>query len=154
MKITPHFSLEEASASDTAKRLDIDNSVPEELLGNIHKTCEKLEEIRALFNGLPILVSSFYRCPALNAKVGGAKNSAHMDGRACDFNVKGLEPREVLEKVASSKITFDQFIVEQDKRGNEWCHIAVEKDGAEPRNQILYGIKGDTSSSFTRVERG
>jgi len=36
-------------------------------------------------SGAKIVVTSGYRCPARNAKVGGAKGSMHLQGRAFDF---------------------------------------------------------------------
>ena len=153
MNITEHFTLEEAQHSDTAKKLDIDNRIPDELLSNLHRMCEKLEEVRALV-GQPIMISSFYRCPALNEKVGGSKTSAHMECRAVDFNAKFHTSEMVFDKIRESKIQVDQCIIEQDKRGNEWVHVAIEKEGSSPRNEFLRGIKGDTSSKFTRIARG
>ena len=153
MKITEHFSMEEASHSDTAKKLNVDNSIPESLLNNLQRMCARLEEVRALV-GQPIMISSFYRCPELNTKVGGSKSSAHMDCRAVDFNAKFNTAEMVFNKIKDGKIEVDQCIIEQDKRGNEWVHLAIEKEGALPRNEFLRGIKGDTSSSFTRIHRG
>lgn len=153
MKITDHFSIEEAQHSDTASKFNIDNRIPEALLGNLHRMCSKLEEIRSLI-GQPVMISSFYRCPELNAKVGGSKTSAHMDCRAVDFNCKFHSAEMVFNKIKDSKIQVDQCIIEQDKRGNEWVHVAIEKEGENPRNEFLRGIKGDTSSKFTRVARG
>lgn len=53
-----------------------------------------LSTVRAHF-GKPIIITSGYRCPAYNAKVGGAKSSQHLTGKAVDFQVKGVEPKEV-----------------------------------------------------------
>lgn len=153
MKITEHFSIEEAAHSDTAKKFNIDNQIPDSLMGNLHRMCEKLEQVRSLV-GQPIMISSFYRCPELNTKVGGSKTSAHMDCRAVDFNAKFNTAEMVFNKIKDSKIEIDQCIIEQDKRGNEWVHIAIEKEGESPRNEFLRGIKGDTSSKFTRIARG
>ena len=43
-----------------------------------------LEDLRAMV-GLPLLVSSGYRCEAHNIAIGGAKNSSHTNGRAADL---------------------------------------------------------------------
>lgn len=53
-----------------------------------------LEAVRAHF-GAPVTVNSGNRCPAYNAKVGGAQNSQHKLSRAADITVKGVSPREV-----------------------------------------------------------
>lgn len=152
MKITEHFTLAEAEASDTAKRLGIDNSIPESLMNNLKRMCETLEEIRAIF-GKPLMISSFYRCPDLNKKVGGSKTSAHMECRACDFTIKGVETDEVFESIKHSNIIFDQLILESSSKGSTWVHIGIHKDGSEPRRMVMTGSKTDSGSTF-RVENG
>ncbi|WP_256122119.1 D-Ala-D-Ala carboxypeptidase family metallohydrolase, partial [Gilliamella sp. wkB72] len=85
MKLTEHFTLEEFTRSTTASRLKIDNSVPTELMPNIKLSAAKLELVRHAL-GKPIIITSGYRCPALNARVGGVATSAHTKGLAVDFN--------------------------------------------------------------------
>lgn len=149
--MTPHFSLEEVTHSDTAKRLGIDNTVPLGLMDNVKRMCEKLEEVRSLF-GKPIKITSFYRCPELNKKVGGSKTSAHMNGLACDFTVKGIDVEDVFSNIKASEITFDQLILESSKTST-WIHLGVEKDGDKPRQMVMSGTKTDKGSTF-RVENG
>lgn len=151
MKITEHFSLGEISKSDTAIRFGIDNSVPSELMSNLKKMCEKLEEVRALFDK-PVKITSFYRSPELNTKVGGSKTSAHKDCRACDFTVKGVDVVDVFSNIKSSNIIFDQLILESSKTST-WIHLGIEKDGEKPRQMVMSGTKTDKGSTF-RVENG
>lgn len=75
IQISEHFKLSEfkSPGTDTVK-YDTD-------------ILAMLEKIRAHFGG-PIQITSGYRTPAYNKKVGGSTNSAHMDGRAADFKVK------------------------------------------------------------------
>ena len=40
--------------------------------------------------GLPIRVTSGYRCPELNEEVGGVEDSWHMDGCAADITALGI----------------------------------------------------------------
>lgn len=47
MKITPNFSLAELTRSDTAKRRGLSNTPNDHEMGNIKKTAEVLEKIRA-----------------------------------------------------------------------------------------------------------
>lgn len=49
---------------------------------------DSLETIRE-FSGIPIQITSGYRCAAHNAAVGGKPNSAHLAGEAADFFVSG-----------------------------------------------------------------
>lgn len=53
---------------------------------------EALEDIRE-FAGIPIQITSGYRCAAHNAAVGGKPNSAHLLGEAADFWVSGDKDR-------------------------------------------------------------
>jgi hypothetical protein len=53
---------------------------------------DKLEAIRE-FTGIPMTITSGYRCPTRNAEVGGEANSAHLAGEAADFFVSGNRDR-------------------------------------------------------------
>ena len=87
MQITEHFTVEEFERSSTADRLGIANRVPAALLPNLRTLCvEVLEPLRA-FTGKPIVISSGYRCPALNRAVGGVSQSQHLRGEAADLHL-------------------------------------------------------------------
>lgn len=43
--------------------------------------------------GRPIIFTSAYRCPAYNAKIGGARNSRHLIGDAVDIAIAGMDWR-------------------------------------------------------------
>ena len=70
MKLTVNFSLEELTHSDIAVRAGIDNAPPPELMSNLKRTAEAMEEVRQLLGGRPITVSSGYRGPEVNKLVG------------------------------------------------------------------------------------
>lgn len=134
MQLTPHFNLDELIVSQTAARQGLDNSLPAHLLPNMRRLAELLETARWLLGGRPIVISSGYRSPAVNALVGGSATSAHMDGRAADFTCPGFgRPAAVAQGLAGSHLLFDQLILEFDA----WVHISVAPDGAAPRRQLL-----------------
>ena len=84
-----YFSLSEFSHSDTAVSLGIDNTIPKACVANIeHLAYNVLDPIREHW-GLPIRVTSGYRCPELNDEVGGVEDSWHMDGCAADITALG-----------------------------------------------------------------
>lgn len=60
----------------------------------------KLQAIRYHF-GKPVTINSAYRTPTYNSKVGGAKNSYHMQGRAFDIVVKDVPLDEVCKYAES-----------------------------------------------------
>lgn len=73
-----------------------------------------LERVRAVL-GCPILISSGYRSPKLNAAIGGARNSQHCKGEAADFIAPGFgSPMEVCKEIVKHQesIQFDQLIHE------------------------------------------
>lgn len=119
MKLSKYFTLEEVVSSQTASRLDLDNTPPEDIKTNLALTCRLADEVRELL-GKPMLVSSGYRSPAVNAAVGGAARSAHMTGYALDFISPGFgTPEDVVRAVYRSKIDFDQIIME-----GTWVHLS------------------------------
>lgn len=59
-----------------------------------------LNKIREHF-GKPITITSGYRCPTHNSRVGGATGSRHSKGDAADIVVSGVTPREVAKYAES-----------------------------------------------------
>lgn len=120
--LSPHFSLEEMMASQVAARCGIDNTPTPDIVTALTETARLLEEVRQLLGSMPLLVSSGYRCPALNEKAGGAVHSAHMRGEAADFICPSYgSPFEVCQAIADTDIEFDQLILEF----GQWTHIAT-----------------------------
>lgn len=70
-------------------------SANETITANIIRLARKLDEVRELFGGNPIFITSWYRPPFVNRKVGGGSNSQHLNGGAVDFCVEGFTPSEV-----------------------------------------------------------
>lgn len=64
------------------------------------KLIEYLEQIRNHFNA-PVTITSAYRCPTHNARIGGAVGSRHSKGDAADIQVKGVAPRDVAKYAES-----------------------------------------------------
>ena len=55
---------------------------------------DALQELRDLA-GLPVRVTSGYRCPEHNRGIGGATRSQHLLGTAADIVVRGMTPAEM-----------------------------------------------------------
>jgi hypothetical protein len=69
--LSPHFTLEELTISQTAVRKGIDNTPTLEVCTNLEALCGNvLERIRDLVCA-PIVISSGFRSLALNRRVGG-----------------------------------------------------------------------------------
>jgi hypothetical protein len=139
--LTDHFTLDELTRSSTAERMGIDNTVPDALLSHLFVLAVGLEQVRALL-GFPLYIDSGYRCPMLNAVVGGAKQSAHMEGYAADFICPAFgDPLSIVKALEASGIKFDKCIQE----GN-WVHISFDP---AMRQQILTAHFGDQGTTYT-----
>ena len=64
------------------------------------KLVEYLQNIRDHF-GKSITITSAYRCPSYNKSIGGATQSYHSKGMACDIVVNGVSPTEVAKYAES-----------------------------------------------------
>lgn len=131
MNLSPHFTLAEMTVSQEAARRGIDNTPPPAVVDALKRTCQGLEAVRVRLGCAPVIVSSGYRSPALNAAVGGSKNSQHMTGQAADIICPGFGgPAEVAAALRDSGIEYDQLILEFGR----WVHISFAPN---PRRQAL-----------------
>ncbi len=138
MNISEHITLAESYKSQIAERYGINNIPPKEVLPAMKLVAEMcFEPIRKHF-GIPIAVTSFYRCDELNKKVGGSKTSQHVKGEAMDIDADifgGITNRQIFEW-AKYNLKFDQLIYEYgDVNNPAWVHISYKKTGN--RNQVI-----------------
>jgi zinc D-Ala-D-Ala carboxypeptidase len=130
MRLTPNFSLEQLIYSETAERGRIDNTPSAEIVNNLRLLAQGLEQVRTL-TGFPLEISSGYRCPELNLRVGGATTSQHTRGQAADFTCAEFGPPvDIIKAIRGSDIDFDQCILEYAR----WVHISFS---AAPRGKVL-----------------
>jgi zinc D-Ala-D-Ala carboxypeptidase len=134
MNITPHFTLEELTASEAADRNGWDNTPNEQELANLKRLADFLEQVKAVLNGKPIMVNSAFRSKLVNDSVGSKDSSQHRIGCAADIRVPGMTPDEVVRAIISSGIGYDQVIREFDR----WTHVSVPNTvDSAPRRQAL-----------------
>ena len=132
-RLTAHFTLEELCHSDVALREGIDNKPPPEVVANLVRLARLLEKVRVVLKK-PMRITSGYRSPALNARIGGSSKSAHMDGRAADFIRPAFgTPYVVAKKIASARLGFDQMIHEYGR----WVHLAVPRVNERADRELL-----------------
>lgn len=134
MQLSEHFTLAELTISNTAKRLNLDNTPKGVQLENLKYTATKMEEVRSLLKN-PISVSSGYRSPAVNKAVGSkAKHSQHMEGQAVDFTCPGFgTPDDIVRAIKASNIEYDQVIKEFDR----WVHISFVKTNSRKQALVI-----------------
>ena len=141
--LSEHFTLEEATFSDTAVRQGINNQPSAKQFANMTLAAEGMEKVRALL-GKGIHINSWLRLPELNVAVGGSKVSSHMDGWAIDFTCSGFgDPLAVCKAIEASDIKFDQMIHEYGR----WTHISFAPEMRQqkmtimkPQNKYVQGI--------------
>lgn len=126
------FSLEVLCASTTATRLGLDNSPPPAARERLLSLARYVLDPLALhFFGYPIRILSGYRCPRLNALVGGSSGSQHMRGEAVDL-VIAHQPNLVVAEWAHHNLPTDQVILEfPDSPGGGWVHLSHRCGGPQ-----------------------
>lgn len=86
-KITEHFKVKEFACKDGSPIVFVDEYLAV-LLDILRETIKK-----------PVIITSGYRTPEHNKKVGGAKYSYHMRGMAADIIVKDMAPKDVAKEL-------------------------------------------------------
>jgi len=148
--ISAHFSAVEVVT--TAQR----DLVPEQMRiwngtlairTNAKRHAILMEKIRNVL-GVPLHVNSWYRCPTLNARVGGVTNSRHMLALATDFVPIGMTLDDAMRRISSAVRRgelpeLDKIIIEC----GAWIHVQSALDGTGPR---LLCLKSEDGERFER----
>lgn len=119
-----YFTLQELTKSYSAVKYGIDNTPSQVVVQNLNALVDNLlDPIREAW-GAPIIVSSGYRCPALNKRIGGVANSQHLYGQAADIKTVSdtrEDNKRLYEMIKSMNLPVDQCINEHDF---DWIHIS------------------------------
>ena len=120
-----HFTFHELTRTDQSSQ-----NLPFHMdhVENLDLLAQILEDIRAEY-GEPIVVSSAFRTPVVNAAVGGVLNSLHLQGRAADIR-PNLHPscdyhwnfQQLLDVVKTFEDVLEEIIVDPKSR---YIHIAI-----------------------------
>lgn len=140
MNLTPHFTLDELTASEVAERNGWDNTPGSAELANLRRLADFLEQIKALLGGKPIMINSAYRSKQVNDAVGSRDTSQHRVGCAADIRVPGMTPDQVVKAIMASPLPFDQVIREFDR----WTHVSIPNtpDTAARRQALIIDRTG------------
>lgn len=140
-----YFTIDELTKSATAKRKGILNYAGDEIKRSLKALVEKiLDPLREAY-GKPIIVTSGYRCAALNRAVGGSVSSQHVKGEAADIRSVEDTPEEnkkLYDLIIKLGLPFDQLINEY---GYDWVHVSF---GARHRRQKLRAVKKNGKTSY------
>ena len=138
-----HFTIEEMYASDTAKRLGIDNKPTTQKMINLVYLCAYVLEPLRVAMGEPIKIGSGYRCEKLNKAVGGVYNSQHLKGQAADLCIDGdIQKGKKWFNYIKDHLPFDQLIWEHNpKTGSYWVHVSfVFPDFGKNRRNVINNL--------------
>jgi hypothetical protein len=141
MNLTPHFTLDELTVSETAARNGWDNSPNDSELANLTRLADFLEQVKVVLGGKPVMINSAFRSKKVNDAVGSRDTSQHRIGCAADIRVPGMTPDQVVKAIIASGIGYDQVIREFDR----WTHVSIPNiDSNAPRKQALIIDKAGT----------
>ena len=151
-KLSEHYTLGEMTKTSTGM-MNIPSRVSIE---NLKRVCGWLEALRARYNlryvspssdhpahpgtppnlggekdtEEPIIISSGYRSPEVNRKVGGSATSNHLTGCAVDIRVYGIEQAMryaviLMDYADETRQDYDELLIERNRSGRYWVHFAV-----------------------------
>ena len=141
MNLSPHFPLAEFTRSGEAARRGIVNDPPMELLPALKRTALGMEAVRIRLGGMPIVVSSGYRCLALNRALDSKDTSQHLKGEAVDFICPRFgSPANIVATLKDSDVNYDQLILEFARNGGGWVHISFATSAR--RQAFAYDQRG------------
>jgi len=139
--LSKHFSL--AELTHTSQKI-ANVPVSPIILNNLRVVCENILELIRSHYGRPVIIHSGYRCPAVNAAIGGSKTSQHMKGEAVDFHVSGHTVYDVAVWI-SENLDYDQVILENFVPGftsSGWVHCSFSRRN---RGQDLTKFRGSNA---------
>jgi len=127
-----YFSWDELTVTGSSMENIPDASQASNLVYLVSNVLDPLRERL----GQPIIVTSGFRSPAVNAALTDAANdSQHLRGQAADILVSGLSSQQLAQEVAAAGLPFDKMIFYSEERGG---HLHVSFNGAGNRRAILY----------------
>lgn len=147
-----YFTFEELTASTTAKRLKIDNRPSADIKSQLKALVDNVLDPLRLAWGEPIIVTSGYRCPELNKRVGGAKNSQHLYGQAADIRTLSDNPadnKRLLRLLLTLGLPYDKVIAEyvNAKGEPDWIHVSY----SPAKRKMLLTCKGGKYSTGIKL---
>ena len=124
--ISKHISYKEGVHSNTALRLNLDNTPnPEQLKCMMDIGVQLFEPLREWVGG-PIKINSFYRGEPVNTAIGGSTRSQHMKGQALDIDdTFGYKTNAEMFHYIKDNLEYDQMIWEfGDDDNPNWVHVS------------------------------
>ena len=133
IKLSEHFTLHELVRSDTAEHHKLNNLPNEKQQQNLTSLVSRILEPARVTLGLPIVISSGFRCAELNYLVHGSKRSQHLSGCAADLHLLDEAYAHRLFDILKANTNVDQLLMEHGKNNGTWIHVSYSK---RPRHLI------------------
>lgn len=147
--LSDSFSLQELLASEVATRFGYAEQFQPspKVVYNLKLLCvHVLQPLRNAL-GYPIRVQSGYRCPRLNERIGGARESQHLQGKAADLMDIHNGNAFLLQTIVQLGLPFDQVI---DEFNLAWIHVSY--DPFRTRQQVLQSFRDESGHvTFSRL---
>ena len=88
----------------------------------------------------PIVITSGYRSPEVNRRVGGSATSNHLTGCAVDIRVAGIEQALryaviLIDYADETRQDYDELLIERNRSGRYWVHFAVRPPKSQNRRK-------------------
>lgn len=154
-KISDHISYKEGVRSNTALRLNLDNTPnPEQLKCMMDIGVQLFEALREWVGG-PIKINSFFRGEPTNTAIGGSKYSQHMKGQAIDIDdTFGHKTNAEMFHYIKDNLDFDQMVWEfgtEYPDGNpNWVHVSYVTHRAN-RKKLTLAKKIDGKTKYINI---
>ena len=149
MRLSKNFTLSELTKSQSAERLNLDNTPNAETIDNLRFLCDHI--LQPIRNALgPLVVSSGYRSHALNRAIGGSATSQHMLGLAADIECPGMDNQKLAEWIYKNIPIWDQLILEFYTPGQPqsgWVHVSINPQGVNRKQSLIINKQGTRSWS-------
>jgi hypothetical protein len=142
MKLSANFSLAELTKTNVRQ---FDNTPSMQVIENLQLLVDNvLQPLRNKFG--PVTVTSGYRSPEVNKAIGGSATSDHCFGFAADFEVAGVDNKELARWVADN-LKFKQLILEFYTKGvpdSGWVHVSYDKNNLTQKVMTASKVGGRT----------
>ena len=146
--ISKHISFTESVKSNTALRLNLNNTPNDYQTSNMVGVAVNIfEPLREYVEG-PIKINSMFRSEDLNRAIGGSSRSQHCEGRAIDLDdTFGHKTNAEMFYYIKDNLSFDQLIWEfGDDKNPNWIHVSyVSKEENRGRCLKAEKINGKTT---------
>ena len=146
MQLTANFSLHELTKSETALRLNLDNTpgpVETEYLKLLAENV--LQPIRDHFQK-GVKVNSGFRSIETNQATGGSSKSDHCKGQAADIEIPGVANADLAQWIMDN-LDYTQLILEFYTPGipdSGWVHVSYDPDNLKKQELTATKVAGKT----------